>query len=400
MRTSLLAKLHLNRTSALIAAAIGLAIVLGWLVVSQGPLAPIKVTLAKPTDGPLTANTFGIGTVEARRAYALGPTQASRVLRVLVDQGDAVKAGQLLAELDPVDLGERVLSGKLAVARAASTIQAAEAALTEAQSRALVATTEARRYHELRNKGFVSQQAVDAKVYEANAARAAVDGATAQAAAARRDRERAQADVAGTAKLRAQSRLVSPVDGVVSSRLVEPGTTVVAGQAVVQVIDPTSLWVRARIDQGQAGSVRVGQSAEIVLRSGSQQSYRGEVQRVDLVSDPVSEERIVNVGFVVRPEGLTVGEQVEVTITVAELANAHWLPAAAVKRVDGRLGVWRVDQGRIAFKPITIGITTLDGRNQIVDGLAADDQLVVHSAQELRPDSRVKVVTAIVGSTP
>ena len=400
MRTSLLAKLHLSRSAGLIAAAIGLAIVLGWLIVSQGPLAPIKVTLATPTDGPLSASTFGIGTVEARRAYALGPTQASHVLRVLVDQGDVVKAGQLVAELDPVDLGERVLSGELAVARAASTILAAEAALTEAQGRALVATTEARRYHELQGKGFVSQQAVDAKVYEANAAKAAVAGATALVAAAQRDRERAQADVAGTGKLQAQGRLVSSVDGVVSARLVEPATTVVGGQAVVQVIDPTSLWVRTRIDQGQAGSVRVGQPAEIVLRSDPQRSYRGEVQRVDLVSDAVSEERIVNVGFAVRPEAISVGELVEVTITVAALANARWLPAAAVKRVDGRQGVWRLDEGRVAFQPVTVGITTLDGRSQILDGLAADDQLVVHSAQELRPDSRVKVVTAIVGSTP
>ncbi|MFZ1443957.1 MAG: HlyD family efflux transporter periplasmic adaptor subunit, partial [Candidatus Dechloromonas phosphoritropha] len=190
------------------------------------------------------------------------------------------------------------------------------------------------------------------------------------------------------------------VDGVVSARLVEPATTVVGGQAVVQVIDPTSLWVRTRIDQGQAGSVRVGQPAEIVLRSDPQRSYRGEVQRVDLVSDAVSEERIVNVGFAVRPEAISVGELVEVTITVAALANARWLPAAAVKRVDGRQGVWRLDEGRVAFQPVTVGITTLDGRSQILDGLAADDQLVVHSAQELRPDSRVKVVTAIVGSTP
>jgi HlyD family secretion protein len=400
MRINLLAKLHLSRSAALIATVIGLVMVLGWLVVMQGPLAPIKVTLAKPSDGPLTASTFGIGTVEARRAYALGPTQASRVLRVLVDQGDVVRAGQLVAEVDPVDLGERVLSGELAVARTASAIEVAEAALAEAQSRALVATSDAHRFRELQDKGFVSQQAVDAKLYQANAARAAVAGATALVTAARRDRERAQADVAGTGKLRAQSRLLSPVDGVVSARLVEPGTTVVAGQAVVQLIDPASLWVRTRIDQGQAGSVRVGQPAEIVLRSDPRRGYRGEVQRVDLVSDAVSEERIVNVGFAVRPEALAVGELVEVTIAVVELANARWLPAAAVKRVDGRQGVWRLDEGRIAFQPVTVGITTLDGRSQIVDGIAADEQLVVHSAQELRPDSRVKVVSAIVGSRP
>ena len=91
-----------------------------------------------------------------------------------------------------------------------------------------------------------------------------------------------------------------------------------------------------------------------MLRSDPQRSYRGEVQRVDLVSDAVSEERIVNVGFAVRPEALSVGELVEVTITVAALANARWLPAAAVKRVDGRQGVWRLDEGRVAFQPVTV----------------------------------------------
>jgi len=400
MRANRLEKLHLGRTAALTTAALGLAMLFGWLVVSQGPMAPIKVTVAKVTQGTLTASTFGIGTIEARRAYALGPTVASRVLRVLVDQGDAVKAGQLLAELDPVDLTDRVTSAELAVQRATSTIRATEAALAEAQSRAQVATTDARRYAQLRTKGFVSQEAVDAKGHEAKAAQAAVDAAAAQVTAARRDRDRARTDVVGMSKLLAQSQLVSPVDGVVSARLVEPGSTVVAGQAVVQVLDPDSLWIRARIDQGQSGRVRVGQPTEIVLRSDPQRSDRGEVQRVDWVSDAVTEERIVNVGFAVQPPTLSVGDLVEVTIHVAERVNARALPAAAVKRVDRQEGVWRVTQGRVAFQPVTVGITTLDGRSQILDGLTDDDEVVVHSEQALQPDARVRVVTAIIGSAP
>ena len=71
--------LRLGRKAALIAAGIGGALLLGWLVTSQGPLAPAKVTVAKVEQGPLVASTFGIGTVEARRSYALGPTVASRV---------------------------------------------------------------------------------------------------------------------------------------------------------------------------------------------------------------------------------------------------------------------------------------------------------------------------------
>jgi HlyD family secretion protein len=384
----------------MITVGIALALLLGWLATSQGPLAPVKVTLAKVEQGPLIASTFGIGTVEARRSYAIGPTLASRVARVLVDQGDVVKSGQLLAELDPVDLDARVASGQLAAERAASAVRAAEAQLAETRSRAQLASASARRSTELQAQGFVSREAADAKGHEANAAKAAVDAATAQLAAAQRDRERALSDVAGVGKLRAQARLVSPVDGVVSARLVEPGTTIVAGQAVVQVIDPATLWVKARIDQGQAGGVRAGQPAEIVLRSDATRVHRGEVQRIDWVSDAVTEERIVNVGFAARPEGISVGELVEVTIRTAELADVRSVPAAALKRLDRQDGVWQHADGRVAFRPVRVGITTLDGRSEIQDGPGVGDEVVVHSDAALRPDTRVKVVTAIVRVTP
>ncbi|OGA40309.1 MAG: efflux transporter periplasmic adaptor subunit, partial [Betaproteobacteria bacterium RIFCSPLOWO2_12_FULL_62_13] len=268
--------------------------------------------------------------------------------------------------------------------------------LAEAGSRAQLAGASARRYAELRAQGFVSQEATDAKAHEANAAKAAADAAAAQLAVSRRDRERALADVAGVGKLRAQARLLSPVDGVVSARLVEPGTTIVAGQAVLQIIDPASLWVKARIDQGQAGAARVGQPAEIVLRSDPKRVNRGQVERVDWLSDAVTEERIVNIGFAARPERISVGELVEVTIRTAELANVRWVPVAAVKRLERQDGVWQFSAGRVAFRPVKLGITTLDGRSQIIEGLEAGDEVVVHSEQALKPDARVKVVTAIV----
>ncbi len=393
-------KPKLARKAAPIVAAIGGALLLVWLATSHGPLAPAKVTVAKVEQGPLAASTFGIGTVEARRSYALGPTVASRVARVLVDQGDVVRAGQLLAELDPVDLADRVASGQLAAERAASVIRTAEAQLAEAQSRGQVAAAVARRSAELRAQGFISQEASDAKGHEATAAKAAIDAAAAQLAAARRDHQRALSDVAGVGKLRAQARLTSPVDGVVTARLVEPGTTIVAGQAVVQVIDPATLWIKARIDQGQAGGVRVGQTAEIVLRSDAKRAYPGQVERVDWASDAVTEERIVNVGFGTRPDGISMGELVEVTIRTAELPDARSVPAAALKRLDRQDGVWQIVGGRVAFRPVKVGITTLDGRSQIVDGLDVGDEVVVHSDQALKADAKIRIVPAIVGANP
>ncbi len=379
-----------------VTAGLGLALTLAWLASTQGPLAPTKVTLARVEEGALVAGSFGIGSVEARRSYALGPTVASRVARVLVDQGDTVKAGQLLAELDPVDLDERVAGAQIAVERAASAIRAAEAQLAEARSRAEVARASARRYAELRAQGFVSKEAADTKEHDSTAAQAAADAAAAQLAVTQRDRERARADMAATSKLRAQARLASPVDGVVSARLIEPGTTIVAGQAVLQVIDPASLWFRARFDQGVAGGLRPGQAAEIVLRSEPGRARRGWVERVDLVSDAVTEERIVNVAFAERPERVSVGELGEVTIRAAELTGARWVPAAAVKRVQLQTGVWQLEDERLAFRPVKFGITTLDGRSQVLDGLPAGAQVVVHSERELNARSQVRVVPALL----
>ena len=76
--------LRFSRKAVLRAVAVASVLLLGWLATSQGPLAPTRVTLAKVQQGPLLESTFGIGTVEARRSYALGPTTASRVARVLV----------------------------------------------------------------------------------------------------------------------------------------------------------------------------------------------------------------------------------------------------------------------------------------------------------------------------
>ena len=89
---------------ALIAMAILVAGVFAWAVITQGPLAAVKVTVDKVKTGNFSNAVFGIGVIEARRSYNLAPTMTSRINKVLVDQGDHVKAGQILAEMDPLDL--------------------------------------------------------------------------------------------------------------------------------------------------------------------------------------------------------------------------------------------------------------------------------------------------------
>jgi HlyD family secretion protein len=372
----------------------------GWVVATQGPLAPVKVTAATASEATLKPTLFGIATVEARRNYAIGPTAAGRVAAVMVDQGDAVAAGQLLAEMDPVDLETRAAGAVAAAARAEQLVHSAQAGLVEATSRSRLALASSERLADLRRKNFVSQEAVDAKVHEATAARAGQEAAAAALAAAQDEARRAQSDVAGSAKSRAHLRLRSPVAGIVTARLAEPGATVVAGQSVVQVIDPTTLWLRVRIDQGRSTGLAVGLAADIVLRSRPGAPLKGHVERVDLVGDAVAEERIANVVFDAPPGQLAIGELAEATVHLPQLATVLAVPAAAIKRVGGREGVWRIDAGRAQFAAVTTGPVSADGQVQVISGLNMGDEVIVHSARNITADLRITVVDALTKPAP
>jgi HlyD family secretion protein len=373
---------------------------IGWVLATQGPLAPIKVTVTRVASGPLATEVFGIGTIDALRRYTLGPTTPGRVAELHVEQGDRVLQGAVLARMDAVDLHERLQSAELAISKARHGVRGAEAQLEEAKSRAQLAAATQQRYQEMRAQNFVSVEALEAKRYEAAAANAAMEATAQGLLAARSDLARSESDIAGLQKQLAQLTLLSPVDGVVIARLVEPGTTVVAGQAVVELIDPSSLWVSARIDQRQAGMVRLGQPVDIVLRSQPGIRHPGRVARIDRVSDAVTEERTVHITFTTPDEGLSLGELVEVTIHQPQLDNVAWLPAAAIRRSGSESGVWVVTAGGAEFTPVTVGVTTLDGRSQLLTPLDPALPVVVHTQQALTAGATVRVVDALLAPRP
>jgi HlyD family secretion protein len=361
-----------------------------WLLTTRGPLAPVGVQTARVLRGELRPSVFGIGTVEARLAYAVGPVAPGRMLRVLVDQGDEVKAGQLLAEMDPIDLDRRIQAARSVGSRALQAVHAAEAQVADAESRDRLAKANRDRDLTLHQQQVVTRQALDNTLHEAERAAASLALARANLAAARQDAARAGAEAQAAASLRQSLRLLSPVDGIVVSREAEPGTTVVAGQAALRIVAPQTLWVRARVDQSRARDLAVGQPALIALRSNSAERVRGRVARIELQSDPVTEERVVDVAFEAPPPRLYLGELAEVTIELPGEPGVLIAPSAAITREGGRVGVWQDVGGRVRFRPATVGGEGQTGVTRIVDGLAEGDPIIVYSSAQLRDGLRVR----------
>lgn len=387
-----------SRRTVLVLLALLLVGALAYVALRSGPLAPTRITVVKVAEDTLEPALFGIGTVEARRSVSIGPTAAARVRRVMVDVGDAVAAGQLLAEMDPIDLDERVASIEASIARAQSAADAADAQRADAQARRELAAGNLRRNVALAEQDFISAFAVESRRQELASADAGLNSAQANAVAARQELKRLAADRAGLQRQRDNLRLVAPAAGLVTAREGEAGSTLVAGQALLRLIDPASLWVRLRVDQGRSAGLAVGLPAQIALRSDPEHALPGRVARVEAVSDSVTEERIAQVAFDRVPAVVSIGELAEVTLTLPRSASALLLPNASVKRRGDELGVWRRDgKTALRFVPVRLGAASLDGRVQVLQGLAAGDEVVVHSEKDLSDASRVTVVASLAG---
>jgi len=390
---------------------LGLVAALAYVALRTGPLAPTRVTVTSIQEGRLNPAIFGIGTVEARRSWMVGPTVAGRVLSVRVDVGDSVRAGQLLAEMDPVDLDQRLAALDAALARAASTQAAAQAQVADATARRELAAINAKRNQDLAAQNFISPGALESRLQEKASAEAALQAAQANLSGTAQDITRQKAERAALQQQRGNVRLLAPADGVVTSRDAEAGSTVVAGQPVLRLIDPASLWVRLRVDQGRSAGLVTGLKASIVLRSQPHTPLQGQVARVELLADAVTEERIAQIAFTAppaQPIAASVGELAEVELQLPESPSALLLPNASIQRQQGQTGVWRLDGGKPVFAPVRLGASSLDGRVQVLDGLKAGDPVVVYSQKALTEGARVQVVDALVkasagskaGSTP
>ena len=387
----------INKRQGLIAASTAIVIVaLGFVATRMGPLAPTQVTVIQVKSENLTPSVFGIGSVEARQSWLMGPTVAGRVLRVHVDVGQAVKAGQLLAEMDPVDLDQRLQAQDAALAKAVSGQTAAQAQLADAKARRELANTNLNRQKELARQNFISPSALEGREQELQSAQAAHEAAQANVQAARQDVQRLQAERAGAVQQRQNTRLLAPADAVVVSRDAEAGSTVVAGQPVIRLANPATLWVKLRVDQARSRGLTLGLPAQILLRSHPQQVLTGKVERVELQADAVTEERIAQVSFDQTPASLSIGEMAEVTLKLQSENQALVVPQASVQTHQGRTGVWRLKDGALDFVSVQWGVSSLDGRVQALSGLASGDTVVVYSDKPLATGTRFKVVDALI----
>jgi membrane fusion protein (multidrug efflux system) len=374
-------------------AASGAAFVAGWLPRHRAHLlamqraaeeqAPPRASVVKAVHEGTGRDITLPGGLVAQQRTLIYARATGYVRRWLVDIGDRVRAGQLLAELDTPDLDQQ-----LAQARAALTQR--QAARTQAEANQQFARLNAARQDYLAGRQLVAQQDADYANTQATASSASVEAAKADVRAQRDDVRRLE-------DLVSFARVTAPFDGTVTNRLIEVGSLVnanagAAAQAMFEVEATDPLRVFIRVPQTFAPSVRVGASADVVLRQYPDRKFVGTVTRTAGALDPTS--RTLETEIVV-PNGsgaLLPGMYCEATMAVAVSHRIVRVPASAVVFDAQGVRVATVgEDGRVKLVAIQLG-RNLGNDVEVVEGLAGGERVLSAPPSNVTDGMRVQPV--------
>lgn len=286
------------------------------------------------------------------------------VTRVLVREGEAVKSGQLMAQIDTTDLQAR--------------LDAQSAALEEAKARLKIADKNRANNQQLLRQKFISQNAYDTADSTYEAAGAGVRSQEAQLRIARKALD--------------DAAVRAPIEGVVASRTVHAGEKVGVDQALFTLVDLGRMEIEAPAPASEIPSVRAGQAASFRVDGFAERAFEGRVERINPTAQPGS--RAITLYISVRnPDGaLRGGMFAKGEIVLDRGQPAAVIPATAVREESGQPYVFTIEGGKIARRPIKVGATNeLEGLVEVVSGLERGMSVVAARVSGLKAGAPAKM---------
>jgi HlyD family secretion protein len=363
-----------------------------WLVVAsiavalivRFKLASVPVQMHEVKAGPIVAEVMGTGTLDARVKTAISPRLQERLADVLVDQGDYVKAGQLLARLDAGELTRQVEVAEATLAAAKATadrvrVDEARAAAVQAQAR-----QDHKRVSDLLATQVSSQAEMDKAIEQLRVAESDLQRAHAATAEAQQQVITAEKSLAYQRERLSFTQILSPYDGLITRRDRDPGGVVVPGSTLLQLISTNEIWVSAWVDETSAASLAADQPARIVFRSEPAKDYPGNVARLGRETDRETREFLVDVRVSELPPNWTLGQRAEVFIETGRKADALSVPQKFLRWQNCSPGVLVAQGSKAVWRDVKLG---LRGREtvEITLGLTAGEHVVAPKEPKQAP---------------
>lgn len=308
---------------------------------------PVAVATVVPRD--LARTVTVTGTIEPVRTIGVNSLQSGTVLVLHVQEGDRVRAGQVLAELDARETTAQFERAQAVLANATTVFE--------------------------RNQQLATNKIITDAEFEQS--RSAYDVAKSDAELWRTRVE--------------FSRITAPSAGVVTAKLVEAGTAVSPNQRVFALADVSLLVVRVQVSELDVVHVRRGAEVDVTLDAYPAAPVKGHVRRVFPSADAESRLVPVEVALDRFPDGVVArpGFLARIAFRLDQRRAALVVPAAAIGVGEEGQFVYVVEADSLVRRPVTLGITT-EGLVEVQRGLAAGERVVTSGHTNLRPGARVR----------
>ena len=280
---------------------------------------PDEVVVSNVTPNTNADEVMGTGTLEARVKTTVSARIQERLAEVLVDQGDKVKAGQLLARLDDAEIKQQVAIAEATLAAARQTAERVSADLARSEAVLAQARLDHKRLMGLLASNAVSQTDTDKADEALHVAEADLKRSHAAIAEAQGQVLVAEKTLLYRKEQMAFTQIHAPYDGLIIRRDRDPGDMLVPGGALMEIISLDEIWVSAWVDETAISKVAAGQMARIVFRSESDKNYPGVVSRIGRETDRETREFLVDVRVNELPKNWTIGQRAEVYIQTEQV---------------------------------------------------------------------------------
>ena len=378
----------------------------GWFAMNRGPK-PALVQVATVGREDLQAKVSANGRVQAEKKVDISATIAGQITRLAVEEGDAVRKGQFLLQIDAVSPRAAARSSEASMQALLRELDSARATL--AQSR-----LDLQRAEDNFRAGIIPEADLDR-------ARTALATAEAAARAVERRTEQASASLEGARDTLAKTTVLAPIDGIVTARRVEEGEVAVIGvlnqpgTVLLTISDMSVVETEMEVDETSIPSVRLGQEARIKIDAYPNRTFSGVVTEVG--SSPIvrtsAAQQNEAIKFMVKieikdpPEGIKPGLSVQADVLTGFRAQALVVPLQAlvvrdIERKPGQAakageprdeeGVYLIEDGKARFQKLKTGLMG-ELSIEVLEGLKGGESLITgpfRVLRSLKPDDAVK----------
>lgn len=340
----------------------------------------VKTIALNRGDLKVTVTATATGTVKAEDEEKISAQRTGRIIKLNFEEGDLIKKGDMIAELDSREAGVHVKQIE-------AVFRSSEARVTHAKANLDDAERTLKRMKTLYKDGLISAEALDSaqKNYDVNLSLYESSLANLKEMKASLDTARIQFEY---------SFIKAPMTGIISQRPVVLGETVSIGSHIATVIKPERIYVKASIDEVDAGHLSVSQQVTITIDAFPGKVFNGKVTRVSPIVLGVKQETRtfeVRVGFDVEEKGIKPGMSADIEIITDTLKGVLYLPAHTVVERKGKKMVYIAEGKKARLVPVEIGLSTWN-YIEVKKGLKEGDRIITNpDAPGLEDGVRVKI---------